>query len=146
MALTATRFSIRRVAFGADATARFARLLAAFALLAQLFALPYCAATARSDLAAVIGALKATLGDNVVLCAQADDPSSPAPQRGPRHGDEDCPLCQFAARTPLFTPPSPILPEPLAVAEQPPPPPVDLAAPRRGPGLFAQSRAPPLAV
>jgi hypothetical protein len=139
------RSSDRRVAQGAAAP-RFVRLLAAFALLAQLFALPYCRSQTPSDLAAVIAALKATFGDNVVICAQAEDPSAPAPQRDPRHGDESCPLCQVAARTPLLAPPSPVLPEPLALAEAPPPPRVDLAAPRRGPDLFAQPRAPPLAV
>jgi hypothetical protein len=139
------RSSGHRVARSAGAP-RFVGLLAAFALLAQLFALPYCRSQTPSDLAAVIAALKATFGESVILCAQAGDPSSSAPRRGPRHGDESCPLRQFAARTPLLAPPPPVLPEPLALAAAPPPPPVALAPPRRGPSLFAQPRAPPLAV
>ena len=140
------RSSGRRVARGAGARPRFASLLAAFALLAQLFALPYCRSQAPSDLAVVIATLRATFGGSVVLCAQADDPSSPAPRRGPLHGDDECPLRQFAARTPLLAPPPPILPEPLALAGAPPPPPVDVAPPRRGASRFAQPRAPPVAV
>jgi hypothetical protein len=106
--------SIRRG--GARALSRLATFVAALALFGQLLALPYHRPQTASDLSAVAASLKATFGDNAILCVQADEGSPSAPERRHSHGDEGCPLCQFAAQMVLFAAPIPAAPERLDVA------------------------------
>lgn len=126
---------------------RLAVLLAAFALFAQLIALPYHHAIARSDIASVAATLKATFGDSAILCAQADDEaSSTSPERRQGHCDDGCPLCQFAAQAVLLVPPAPSLPARFEVAAAPLTPRADFARGKPSPTGFAQPRAPPFEV
>jgi len=123
---------------------RLATLLAAFAVFAQLAALPYHhRSSARNDLAAVAAELKATFGPAAVLCTQSEDPSSPAPERRQGDCDASCPLCQFASHAVLLDAPPPAMPERLAIAGGPPPPHDHFLRPRASAIRFAQPRAPP---
>jgi len=127
----------------ARAAPRFATLLAALAVLAQLVALPYHHPSARPDLAAVAAELKATFGPAAVLCTQSDDPSSPSPDHKQGDCDAGCPLCQFASHAVLLEAPPPALPERLAIADGPAPTHGDFLRPRASAIRFAQPRAPP---
>jgi len=127
----------------APTLSRFATLLAALAVFAQLVALPYHHPSARNDLAAVAAELKATFGPAAVLCTQSDDPSSPMTDRQRDGCDAGCPLCQFASHAILLEAPPPALPERLAIAEGPPPTRGDFMWPRASAIRFAQPRAPP---
>jgi hypothetical protein len=123
---------------------RLATLLAAFAVFAQLVALPYHhRPSAPNDLAAVAAELKATFGPAAVLCTQSDDPSSPAPERRQSDCDAGCPLCQFASHAILLEAPPPALPERLAIVDGQPPTRGDFVQPRARAIRFAQPRAPP---
>ncbi|MGO4871034.1 MAG: DUF2946 family protein [Roseiarcus sp.] len=122
-------------------------LLAAFALFAQLAALPYHHTDARPDLSSVAASLKAQFGDSAVLCAQADDDaSSTAPERRHGHCDDGCPLCQFAAQAVLLIAPAPSLPARIDVAATPLTERADFERPEPRPTAFAQPRAPPIEV
>ena len=122
---------------------RLASLLAAIAVFAQLAALPYHHLQTTRDLSAVAAELKATFGAAAVLCAQADDASSPTPER--HHGgcDVGCPLCQFASHLALLEPPPPTLPERLAIIDRVAPARIDFERPTARPMRLAQPRAPP---
>jgi hypothetical protein len=98
---------------------RLATLAAAIALFGQLLALPYHRPQAESDLSAVAASLKATFGENAILCVQADDAAPGAPERRQGHCDDGCPLCQFAAQMVLFAAPIPTAPERLDIAAAP---------------------------
>ena len=126
------------------AATRFATLLAALAVFAQLIALPYHHPSPQHDLASVAAELKATFGPAAVLCTQSEDPSSPAPERRQSDCDAGCPLCQFASHAILLEAPPPALPERLAIVDGPPPTRGDLLPPRASAVRFAQPRAPPL--
>ncbi len=129
------------------ALSRLAVLLAAFALFAQLMALPYHHANARPDTASVAATLKATFGDSAFLCAQAgDEASSTSPERRQGHCDDGCPLCQFAAQAVLLVAPAPALPARLDGAHEPPTAHADFDWDKPRPTGFAQPRAPPLEV
>lgn len=131
----------RRRVRPARAPSRIATLLAAFAVFAQLVALPYHHPSARHDLAAVAAELKATFGPTAVLCTQSDESSTP----GRQHVgcDVGCPLCQFASYAALLEAPPPALPERLAIVAGPPPAHRDFLRPRASAIRFAQPRAPP---
>ena len=124
---------------------RLAVLLAAFALFAQLMALPYHHPQARPDMASVAATLRATFGDSAVLCAQADDDASPtSPERRQGHCDDGCPLCQFAAQAVLLVAPTPpSLPARLDAGAAPLTARADFAWEKPRPTGFAQARAPP---
>jgi hypothetical protein len=127
---------------------RIAVLLAAFALVAQLTALPYHHPQSQSDVSSVAATLKATFGDAAVLCVQADgDSSSNTPERHHQgHCDDGCPLCQFAAQTVLFVAVGPTLPARVGVPAAPLMPLADFGGTRTRPTGFAQARAPPIEV
>ncbi len=128
----------------ARALPRLAVLLAAFALFAQLLALPYHRAGAQPDLTSVAATLKATFGQSAVLCAQADDEtSSTSPERRQGHCDDGCPLCQFAAQAALLVSPTPSLPARFDIAAAPLTARADFGWARPSPIRFAQPRAPP---
>jgi hypothetical protein len=134
-------------ALSAHAFPRLAVLLAAFALFAQLMALPYHHAEARPDLSSVAATLRAEFGDSAVLCAQADDDAfSSSPERGQGHCDDGCPLCRFAAQAVLFVAPPPSLPARVEVAEAPLRARADCVSEKPSPTGFAQPRAPPFEV
>ena len=139
-----TEGAAKRGARPARVLLRLATLLAAFAVFAQLAALPYHhRPSARNDLAAVAVELKATFGPAAVLCTQSDDPSSPAPERRQSNSDAGCPLCQFASQAILLEAPPPALPERLAIVDGRPPTRGDAVRPRARAIRFAQPRAPP---
>ena len=140
MTTTGERKAGRRAARAAP---RLATLLAALAVFAQLVALPFHHPSARQDLAAVAAELKATFGPAAVLCAQSDDPSSPAPDHQRDGCDASCPLCQFASHVALLDSPPPALPKRLAIVDGPPPSHSDVLRPRARANRFAQPRAPP---
>jgi hypothetical protein len=126
---------------------RLAVLLAAFALFAQLMALPYHHAEARQDPASVAAALRATFGDSAILCvATDDDMSSTSPERRQGHCDDGCPLCQFAAQAVALVAPTPSLPARVDVAAAPFTARADFDGKKPSPTGFAQPRAPPLEV
>jgi hypothetical protein len=102
-----------------SALSRLATLVAALALFGQLLALPYHRPQIESNLSAVAASLKATFGDNAILCVQADEGSPGAPERREGHCDDGCPLCQFAAQMILFAAPPPAAPERLDIAAAP---------------------------
>jgi hypothetical protein len=144
VAIAGERKAARRSARPARAATRFATLLAALAVFAQLVALPYHHhPLAQNDLAAVAAELKATFGPTAVLCTQSDDPASPTHDRQPGGCDAGCPLCQFASHAALLEDPPPALPERLAIADGPPPTHADFLRPRASAIRFAQPRAPP---
>jgi len=125
----------------------FPALIAALALVVQLFAVPF-----HHPIAPYGGARAATIelealfGDNVVVCSQADDSSGPS-AAGRAHCADVCPLCRFAGAAAALTGPplefALVAPTRASVA-------VVAGAERvdRKPQLhaFAQARAPPLAV
>jgi hypothetical protein len=125
------------------AATRFATLLAALAVFAQLIALPYHHPSPQHDLASVAAELKATFGPTAVLCTQNDDPSSPTRDHQPDGCDVGCPLCQFASHAALLEAPPPALPERLAIAHGAPPTHAGFFRPRASAIRFAQPRAPP---
>ncbi len=143
-----TKFRRHRArASSARVFSRLAVLLAAFALFAQLTALPYHNPQAQPDLASVAAALKATFGDSAVLCVHtADDASSTSPERRPGHCGDGCPLCQFAAQAALLDAPAPSLPARFDVAAAPLTAHADFGWKEPRPSGFAQARAPPLEV
>ena len=143
VAIAGKRKAARRSARPARAATRFATLLAALAVFAQLVVLPYHHPSAQHDLASVAAELKATFGSAAVLCTQSDDPSSPTHDRQPGGCDVGCPLCQFASQVALLEAPPPALPERLAIADGPPPTHADFLRPRASAIRFAQPRAPP---
>jgi hypothetical protein len=122
---------------------RFATLLAALAVFAQLVALPYHHPSAQHDLAEVAAELEATFGPAAVLCTQSDDPASQTHDRQRDGCDAGCPLCQFASHAALLEAPPPVLPERLAIAAGPQPTRGDFPLPRASAIRFAQPRAPP---
>jgi hypothetical protein len=128
--------SIRRG--GGRALSRLATLVAALALFGQLLALPYHRPPAETDLSAIAASLKATFGDNAILCVQADEGSPGAPERRQGHCDDGCPLCQFAAQMVLFAAPIPAMPERLDIAAAPLAVRADFA-----PAAFAATGLPP---
>jgi hypothetical protein len=145
VAKTGERRAKGRSARSARALPRFATLLAALAVFAQLVALPYHHPQERHDLSVVAAELKATFGPTAVLCTQGDDGSSPATRdRQPGGCDAGCPLCQFASHAVLLEAPPPALPERLAIADGPPPTHADFLRPRARAIRFAQPRAPPI--
>ena len=130
-------------ALSARVFSRLAVLLAAFALFAQLVALPYHRADARPDLSSLAAALKAEFGDSAIPCAQADDPLPGSNERRQGHCDDACPLCQFAGHSLLLAAPAPSLPARVEVGAAPMRAHSDLVADNRGPTGAAQARAPP---
>lgn len=126
---------------------RLAVLLAAFALFAQLTALPFHHAEARPDPASVAATLKATFGDSAILCVAADeDISSTAPERRHGHCDDGCPLCQFASQAVFLAPPAPSLPARVEAAATPLTARADYDWKKPSASGFAQARAPPIEV
>jgi hypothetical protein len=121
---------------------RFATLLAALAVFAQLAALSYLRPPAQGDLSIVAAELRATFGKAAVLCTQGDDGSSPATHQS-GGCDAGCPLCQFASHAVLLEAPPPALPERLAIVDGPPLAPSDFVRPLARTLRFAQPRAPP---
>jgi hypothetical protein len=130
-------------ALSARVFSRLAVLLAAFALFAQLVALPYHRADARPDLSSLAAALKAEFGDSAIPCAQADDPLPGSNERRQGHCDDACPLCQFAAQTVLLAAPAPSLAARVEVAAAPMRAHADCVGENPGPTGVAQARAPP---
>jgi hypothetical protein len=104
---------------GARALSRLATLVAALALFGQLLALPYHRPQTESDLSAIAASLKATFGDNAILCVQADESSPSTPERRHGHCDDGCPLCQFAAQMVLLAAPTLAAPERLDIVSAP---------------------------
>ena len=127
-------------------------VVAALALVFQLFAVPYHQAlsapigapAAVVDVASVAAKLKATFGNAAALCIQSDGKDGPAAPAG--DCDDHCPLCHFAAQAALSTPDAPALPERLDAACQ-----TLGAEPQAGavpscPTTRNRARAPPFAV
>jgi hypothetical protein len=83
-------------------------------LIVQLFAIPYHQALAapgmtQPETARIAADLKARFGDAATLCVQIDDKGAPRSPDG--HCDDQCPLCQFAAKAAaLVAPEVPALP------------------------------------
>lgn len=123
---------------------RLALLFAAFALFAQLAALPYHRPDARPDLSRLAATLRAEFGPSAVVCAQADGEASPtSPERRQGHCDDGCPLCQFAAQAVALAPPAVSLPARAYFGASPLSARVDLDWPSPRATGFAQPRAPP---
>ncbi len=150
MSVTTGKSTFRRGgarALSARVFPRLAVLLAAFALFAQLMALPYHHADARPDRSSVVVTLRAEFGDTAVLCVQAADDALPSlPERRQGHCDDGCPLCRFAAQAVALAAPAPSLPARVEVAAAPFPARTDFIRDQPAPTGFAQARAPPLEV
>jgi hypothetical protein len=125
-------------------------LIVAFLLIIQLFAVPYRQALAapglaESETARIAAELKATFGDAVALCVEADGKGPPLSPAG--HCDDQCPLCRSGAQAAaLIAPELSALPVRLGAACR-----VLGAAPERGavpacPAQRNRARAPPLPV
>ncbi len=128
-----------------------AALVAALALIVQLFAAPYHQAQSQPiegaqalKLAATAAELKATFGEAAALCIQSDDHGKPA---GSHDCDDRCPLCRLGAQAAaLVAPEPPSLPARLDQAifsRGAAPPTVARLAAQTHPH---QARAPPFAV
>ncbi len=138
----------RRRGLGALSARDFPRLavfFAAFALFAQLIAPPHVDSPyTGQDTAGVVATLKATFGDGALLCAHADDKTSPgSPERRRGGCDDGCPLCRFAAQADLGLAPTPSLPERLDIGAAPLSARTQFGWDRPRPIGFAQARAPP---
>ena len=125
----------------ATAIARVGLWLAAFALLAQSFAVAAPPMLDGGDPHSAAAELQALLGPGVVICTQAD---RSGPQHRPNDCHDQCPLCRLVANAAaLSLPTAEPLPAPalalsgkLGFAPQPP-----THAPR--PSGFALARGPP---
>ena len=123
------------------ALARLGLWLAAFALLAQSFAIAAPPMFEGGDSHSAAAELQALLGPGIVICTQADPTG---PRHPPRDCHEQCPLCRLAANAAaLDLPTADLLPAPAfalsgkhGFAPQPP-----TKAPR--PSGFALARGPP---
>ena len=126
---------------GRGALARLGLWLAAFALLAQSFAVAAPPMFDGGDSHSAAAELQALLGPGIVICTQVDPTG---PQHHPRDCHDQCPLCRLAANAAaLDLPTADPLPAPafalsgkLGFAPQPP-----TNSPR--PGGFALARGPP---
>lgn len=120
--------------------------LATLALIAQTLAPPVHLMRAPAEVARVAADLKATFGDQAVLCIQADaDGAPPTPAAPSAPCDDCCPLCQFHAGAhafilpPLRGPPMRIEAASETLAAAP-----DFVRPKTYRTAFAQPRAPPV--
>ncbi len=121
-------------------------LVAALALLVQLFALPYHdVLSAPADIATVAADLKATFGEAAAVCVQTDGKGGPAAPA--RDCDDHCPLCRFASEAAALAPAALVaLPTPSGAAWVTLDPAPDADAAPASPTFETRARAPPRAV